>query len=90
MKKFVLLFVLASCLVATSIQAQEAAPAIEVSGRDDLVKEKGRFKETWVRPDADFTRYSTLYLWVAELQFREVTARPADTAAGSTTRVSSL
>jgi hypothetical protein len=72
MRNRAILFVLALSLVATCPLAQEAALAVEVTGSDELVREKGRFRETWVHPEADFTRYSKLYLWVAELQFREL------------------
>jgi len=52
--------------------AQEHPPVARVTGGDALVKEKGRFKETWVHPDARLTRYSTLYLWNEVFQFRDV------------------
>ncbi len=38
----------------------------------DLEKEKSGFSETWVAPGADFTKYSKLYIWKAEFQFRDV------------------
>jgi hypothetical protein len=80
MKNVTMLCVLALFLVTTCPQAQEATLAVEVTGNDQLVQEKGRFKDTRVHPDADFTRYSKLYLSVAELQFREVEAGPAETS----------
>jgi hypothetical protein len=38
----------------------------------ELEKDKSGFKETWVAPGADFTKYSKLYIWNAEFQFRDV------------------
>lgn len=38
----------------------------------DLEKDKSGFKETWVLPGADFTKYNKLYIWKAEFQFRDV------------------
>ncbi|MEN8163210.1 MAG: hypothetical protein ABFS37_03695 [Acidobacteriota bacterium] len=70
MKKTVLAL-LAIILVAGTPFAQEAPPVTEVTGEDELVKEKGRYQETWVRPDADMSRYSRLYLWHPEFEFRE-------------------
>jgi hypothetical protein len=43
-----------------------------ITGEDDLVKAKSKFKETWINPDADFTQYSKLYLWGAVFEFRDV------------------
>jgi hypothetical protein len=51
---------------------QEERPFSQVTGGDELVKEKGRFRETWVRPDADITRYDKLHVWNAVFQFRDV------------------
>ena len=70
MKKTVLFFVV-TILMASLPQAQEATPAAEITGADELVKQKGRFQETWVRPDADITQYSKLYPWHSVFQFRE-------------------
>jgi hypothetical protein len=73
-------------LVAFFVHAQEADPGLEITGADDLVKMKGRFKETWVRPDADFTRYGQLRLQVTELQYREVKGNPAQAPGPTDTR----
>ena len=40
-------------------------------GVGDLVKTKGRFKETWVRPGADFSRYGSIDLRPG-FQYRDV------------------
>jgi len=80
MSTTVLLLALGLTLGARCPLAQEAAPAVKISGGDELVREQGRFSETWVRPDADFSRYRTLNLWIAELQFREEGARRLGTA----------
>jgi len=60
--------------------AQQPPPVPEVTGGDDLVKKKGYFREIWVHPDADITRYSKLYFWQAMFQFRDV----APSGGGST------
>ena len=45
--KYAALSVLAAALLLVGIShAQEIAPATEVRGNDELIKEKGRFKET--------------------------------------------
>jgi hypothetical protein len=44
----------------------------EAKGLDELVKQDGSFKETWVRPDGALSRYSDLYLETPVFQFREV------------------
>ena len=38
----------------------------------DLEEDKSGFRETWVVPGADFTKYNKLYIWNAEFQFRDV------------------
>ncbi len=62
---------LAIVLLAGIPWAQEAPPISEVTGEDQLVKEKGQYQETWVHPDADMSQYSKLYLWNSVFQFRE-------------------
>ena len=39
---------------------------------EEMEKVKGAFRETWVHPDVDFTKYSKLYLWEAHFEFRDV------------------
>jgi len=70
MRKTVLCL-LAITLIASAQYAQETPRVPEVTGGDELVQEKGRYQETWVRPDADMSRYSKLYLWQSVFQFRE-------------------
>jgi hypothetical protein len=73
----------AALAFAGLLYAQEAKPTTAVTGADELVKKKGLYQETWVRPDADMARYSKLYLWQPEFQFREGGA----TSAGTTTQM---
>jgi len=61
---------LCGVLMAGVLYAQDA-PVKEVTGEDELVKEKGRFAGTWIHPDADITQYSKLYPWQSVFQFRE-------------------
>ena len=37
-----------------------------------LEKGKSGFRETWVNPNTDWTKFDKLYLWDAEFQFRDV------------------
>ncbi len=66
----------AATLMAALSLAQETPSVPQVTGSEQLVKEKGRFQETWVRPDADISRYSKLYLWQTTFQFRDVGKTP--------------
>lgn len=67
----------AMSLVASLAFAQQEPP--RVTGADALVKEKGRFRETWVHPDADITKYDKLYVWRPAFQFRDVEGQGAGT-----------
>ena len=62
---------LAAVLVVGVVHGQEESAVPEITGADELVKEKGRFAETWIHPDADITQYSKLYPWHSVFQFRE-------------------
>ena len=79
MKKTVVM-VVATITVAGLLLAQETPPVQEVTGADDLVETKGAFEQTWVRPDADMSRFSKLYLWEPEFQFRPGGATSAGTS----------
>ena len=63
------LVLLAAILVVGVAYAQETSPAVEEGS--EQVKIKGKFAETWVRPDADISQYTKLYPWKAVFQFRE-------------------
>jgi hypothetical protein len=67
------------CVVLTAgvVWAQERR---EITGEDELVQEKGKFAGTWVRPDADFSKYSKLHMWDSVFTFRE----GGDTSTGTT------
>ena len=82
MKKAVL-FLAATVSLASLLQAQEETTRIEVTGADELIEKKGQLASTWVRPDADITRYDKLYLWEPEFQFRE----GGETTAGTTAKL---
>lgn len=71
--KRVLLLTVVTFLAAGVAFAQDDADPKEVTGSDDLVKQKSsQFQEVWVRPDADISKYSKLYLWNSIFQFRDV------------------
>lgn len=55
--------------VASAQEADEAADAAE---QPQLVEAKGAFQETWINPNADFTRYDKVYLWEGTFEYRDV------------------
>lgn len=60
-------------LAAGVVLAQDDASSKEVTGGDDLVKQKSKqWGEVWIHPDADISKFSKLYLWNAIFQFRDV------------------
>ena len=82
MKKAVLILA-ATVSLASLLQAQEETTPIEVTGADELVERKGELASTWVRPDADITRYDKLVLWQPEFQFHG----GGETTAGTTAKL---
>jgi len=77
------LFLAAVVSAAGLVHGQEATPGPAITGADELVQKKGALASTWVRPDADIGRYSKLYLWQPEFQFRE----GGETSAGTTAKL---
>ena len=77
MKK-TLSILLCGVLMAGVLYAQEK----QVTGEEDLVQEKGKWAATFVRPDADITKYNKLYPWEGVFEFREGGA----TSSGTTTQ----
>jgi len=62
-----------SLVCLASAYAQEGDPADPAEERyGHLEKGKSGFKETWVNPNTDWTKYNSLYLWEAEFQYRDV------------------
>lgn len=55
-------------------------------GIDELTKQKGLFKTTLVNPDADFSKYSKLYLRNVRLGFRSGNSGQSEAVAGSMVR----
>ena len=76
-------FLLAVTLVVGVVHGQEKSAFPEITGADELVKEKGRFGGTWFRSDADITLYSKLHLWSPVFQFREGGKEKAGTTIGA-------
>ena len=52
-----------------AVYAQDEATDDPTAG---LVKGKSSFKETWVHPDADFSKYSKIHLWESHFEYRDV------------------
>jgi hypothetical protein len=55
-----------------SALAQDELPAELEERYGHLEKGKTGFKETWVNPVTDWTRFDSIYLWEAEFQYRDV------------------
>jgi hypothetical protein len=70
MKKIVVVLI-AVFLMTGTLVAQDSSEVPKVTGNDELVKKKGPYQETWVRPDADIDRYNKLYVWHPVFDFRE-------------------
>jgi len=60
MKKGLLLILLTACVAGIGF-AKSLDTGYEPEGLDELAKQKGVFKTTLVRPDADFSRYTKLH-----------------------------
>ena len=61
--------------MAWVVTAQEEESTTQAAGEgrwDELEKVKGQWRETWVLPGADFTRFNKVYLWEPEFQYRDV------------------
>ncbi len=72
MKRTLVIIVFALLAAGVSLAQEEAAPK-EITGADDLVKQKsGQWGGVWIHPDADISKFSKLYLWNAIFQFRDV------------------
>ncbi len=63
--------VLESVLSTGPAGAQTTMGGSEVKGGDGLVMQVGRFEQTWVHPDADFSRYGRLDLRGTVFRFRK-------------------
>jgi len=66
-----ILVILIACMASAAAQEKEAT-ADEEHPWADLEQDRSSFSETWVNPNADFTKYNSLYLWEAEFQYRDV------------------
>jgi hypothetical protein len=79
--KHALTIAIAATLVAGVTFAQDAPAVKEITGEDELVKEKSKqfLGGVWIRPDADISKYENLYLWNAVFQFRDVEGKANQT-----------
>lgn len=60
-------------IAAAFVGAQEKVDGKEITGAEDLVKQKSsQFQELWVNPDAEIENYDKLHLWKTVYQFRDV------------------
>lgn len=65
--------VLALLLIAFPAFSQENNPdERELGSTEGLEKSRSGYRETWVNPSADFSRYSRIYLWGAIFEYRDV------------------
>ena len=70
--KLLSLALFALVTAAMPLQAQEVVGQAAAAAEDELVKAKGSFKNVWVHPDADFSKYSNILPGDAEFEFRDV------------------
>ena len=69
-KPWILVVALTYAMGVSAQEGDDIDPFEESWGH--LEKGKSGFQETWVHPDADFSKYDSLYLWSAEFQYRDV------------------
>ena len=72
MNKKIIWLVMAAFLVVGSTTAQEANEDAVEERYGHLEKGKSGFRETWVNPNTDWSKFDKLYLWEAEFQYRDV------------------
>jgi len=82
MKRIVLFTVVVMALVAGLGVAKSLDTGYEPEGMDELAKQKGIFKTTLVRPDADFSRYTKLNLREVALVIRDPGQQELDRPTG--------
>ena len=64
--------------IATAVALLMSVGAVYAQDEDaknptaDMVEGKSSFKETWVHPDADFSKYSKIHLWESHFEYRDV------------------
>ena len=63
---------LSCCTIGTGICAEDPQAQEGEDRYGKLEQDESAFKETWVNPDIDWTRFDSLYLWSAEFQYRDV------------------
>ena len=66
------IILLAACLSVGAAFAEESDQQTAEERWGHLEKGKSGFRETWVNPDTDFSKFKNLYLWKAEFQYRDV------------------
>ncbi len=70
--KFLALTLSVTLLAISAASAQETDEAANAAEQPQLVEAKGSFQETWVNPNADFTRFDKIYLWEGTFEYRDV------------------
>jgi hypothetical protein len=70
--KFLALTLSVALLAISAASAQETDEAANAAEQPQLVEVKGSFQETWVNPNADFTRFDKIYLWEGTFEYRDV------------------
>lgn len=72
--KFIGPILLTTLLLSPAVLAQEAVGVATEAVKDEMVEaRKSKFKDAWVHPDADFTRYNQLmFAETADWEFRDV------------------
>jgi len=62
----------AALLTGLQARAQETLGDMDSGRYSELEKGKSAFKETWVLPGVDLSKYSNLYLWEGIFEYRDV------------------
>jgi hypothetical protein len=63
---------LAAPIATTGLAAEESAGQEPSERYQELIQEKGEFKQTLVAPGLDMSQYSKVYLWDATYEYRDV------------------
>jgi hypothetical protein len=75
MKRLVALIIAGVALFTGAISIGEESAGEEQAGSDrydELVKEKGEFRETWVLPGVDPSKYNKVFIWQGQFEYRDV------------------
>jgi len=70
--RFFLAMVCGLLVLSGAVQGQEETGAATAAVKDEMVEVRSRFRDAWVHPDADFSRYDRIMFGGADFEFRDV------------------